>query len=45
MVARAPFLTTRYGAYLHREMPDEDAELSDVGPDARPPELSVPTAR
>ena len=45
MVARAPFLTTRYGAYLHREMPDEDAELSDVGPDTRPPELSVPTAR
>ena len=33
MVARAPLLTTRYGAYLHREVPAEDTELSQVGPD------------
>jgi phenylpropionate dioxygenase-like ring-hydroxylating dioxygenase large terminal subunit len=33
MVTRAPLLTTRYGAYLHREVPAEDAELSHVGPD------------
>jgi hypothetical protein len=25
-------LKTRYGGYLHREVPDEDAELSHVGP-------------
>jgi nitrite reductase/ring-hydroxylating ferredoxin subunit len=33
MITRAPYLTTRYGGYLHREVPDEDAELSHVGPD------------
>jgi phenylpropionate dioxygenase-like ring-hydroxylating dioxygenase large terminal subunit len=33
MVARAAFLTTRYGGYLHREVPEEDTELSHVGPD------------
>lgn len=33
MVTRAPFLKTRYGAYLHREVPEEDAELTHVGPD------------
>jgi len=33
MTTRAPFLTTRYGGYLHREVPEEDAELSHVGPD------------
>ena len=32
MVARAAFLTTRYGAYLHREVPAEDAELSMSAP-------------
>ena len=31
-IARAGLLTTRYGGYLHREVPDEDAELSHVGP-------------
>jgi phenylpropionate dioxygenase-like ring-hydroxylating dioxygenase large terminal subunit len=31
-VARAGLLQTRYGGYLHREVPDEDAELSHVGP-------------
>jgi len=25
-------LTTRYGGYLHREAPEEDVELSHVGP-------------
>jgi len=33
MTARAPFLTTRYSGYFHREVPEEDAELSHVGPD------------
>jgi phenylpropionate dioxygenase-like ring-hydroxylating dioxygenase large terminal subunit len=33
MVARAAFLTTRFGGYLHREVPEEDAELCQVGPD------------
>jgi len=33
MTTRAPFLTTRYGGYFHREVPEEDAELSHVGPD------------
>ena len=33
MITRAPYLNTRYGAYLHREVPAEDAELSHVGPD------------
>src|ERR1700751_4455600 len=32
MVAKAAFLTTRYGGYLHREVPEEDTELSHVGP-------------
>ena len=32
MVTRAPFLNTRYGGYFHREVPDEDAELTHVGP-------------
>jgi hypothetical protein len=32
MTTRAEFLKTRYGGYLHREVPDEDAELSHVGP-------------
>ena len=33
MVTRAGYLRTRYGGYLHREVPEEDAELSHVGPD------------
>jgi nitrite reductase/ring-hydroxylating ferredoxin subunit len=32
MVTRAPFLKTRYGGYYHREVPQEDAELTHVGP-------------
>jgi hypothetical protein len=33
MITRAGYLTTRFGGYLHREVPGEDAELSHVGPD------------
>jgi hypothetical protein len=33
VVTRVPFLTTRFGGYLHREVPEEDAELTHVGPD------------
>ncbi len=29
---RAAFLKMRYGGYFHREIPDEDAELTHVGP-------------
>src|SRR5437899_5032078 len=32
MVTRAPFLKTRYGGYFHRDVPEEDAELTHVGP-------------
>jgi nitrite reductase/ring-hydroxylating ferredoxin subunit len=32
MVTRAPFLKSPYGGYLHREVPEEDAELTHVGP-------------
>ena len=32
MATGAPFLKTRYGAYLHRDVPEEDAELTHVGP-------------
>jgi len=32
MVTRAPFLKTRYGGYYHREVPEEDAELTHVRP-------------
>jgi nitrite reductase/ring-hydroxylating ferredoxin subunit len=32
MVTRAGFLTTRFGGYLHREVLEEDAELSHVDP-------------
>ncbi|MEE8303535.1 MAG: aromatic ring-hydroxylating dioxygenase subunit alpha, partial [Candidatus Tectomicrobia bacterium] len=32
MATRAPFLTTRYGGYYHRDMPKEDDELTHVGP-------------
>jgi len=34
MVTRAPFLKTRYGGYYHRDVPEEDAELTHVGPGA-----------
>ena len=29
---KARFLSTTYGAYYHREVPQEDAELTHVGP-------------
>ena len=29
---RAPFITEPYSAYFHREVPDEDADLTHVGP-------------
>jgi hypothetical protein len=32
MATRAPFLSTRYGGYYHRDIPQEDAELTRVGP-------------
>ena len=32
MEHRAPFLTARFGAYYHREVPREDGELTHVGP-------------
>ena len=33
MVTRAPFLKTRYNGYHHRQVPQEDTELTHVGPD------------
>src|SRR5947207_5061324 len=33
MANRAPFLKTRFGGYYHRAVPQEDAELTHVGPD------------
>src|ERR1700732_4012749 len=33
MASRAPFLKSRYGGYYHRAVPQEDAELTHVGPD------------
>jgi phenylpropionate dioxygenase-like ring-hydroxylating dioxygenase large terminal subunit len=33
MATRAPFLKTRYSGYLHRQVPQEDSELTHVGPD------------
>jgi phenylpropionate dioxygenase-like ring-hydroxylating dioxygenase large terminal subunit len=32
MANRSPFLTTRFGAYLHRDVPSEDTEITHVGP-------------
>ena len=32
MVPRAPFLKTRFGGYYHRDTPEEDVELTHVGP-------------
>jgi len=33
MATRAPFLKTRYSGYYHRAVPQEDTELTHVGPD------------
>jgi hypothetical protein len=33
MVTRAPFLKTRYSGYHHRQVPQEDAALTHVGPE------------
>ena len=33
MVTRAPFLKTRYSGYHHRQVPQEDTELTHVGPE------------
>ena len=32
MATRAPFLKARYGGYFHRDIPDEDEQLTHVGP-------------
>ena len=32
MATRAPFLTTPYGGYYHRDVPQEDAQLTRIGP-------------
>lgn len=32
MASRAPFLTMAYGGYHHRDIPQEDEELTHVGP-------------
>ena len=32
MATRAPFLTSRFGGYYHRSVPQEDAELTHTGP-------------
>ena len=32
MTTRAPFLNKKYGAYYHRDLPQEDSELARVGP-------------
>jgi nitrite reductase/ring-hydroxylating ferredoxin subunit len=33
MVTRAPYLKARYSGYHHRHVPQEDAELTHIGPD------------
>ena len=33
MASRAPFVKTRYSGYLHRNVPEENTELTHVGPD------------
>src|SRR2546422_8020728 len=33
MATRAPFLTTRFGAYYHRDVPQEDTELTHTNPE------------
>jgi nitrite reductase/ring-hydroxylating ferredoxin subunit len=32
MATRAPFLTTRFGGYYHHSVPQEDGELTHIGP-------------
>jgi len=32
MTSRAPFLKTAYSGYYHRDLPEEDTELTHVGP-------------
>jgi len=32
MATRAPFLTTPFGGYYHRDVPQEDTELTHIGP-------------
>jgi phenylpropionate dioxygenase-like ring-hydroxylating dioxygenase large terminal subunit len=32
MTAKAPYLTTRFSGYFHRDIPQEDVELTHVGP-------------
>ena len=32
MATRAPFLKTKYGGYFHHDVPEEDPELTHVGP-------------
>jgi Rieske [2Fe-2S] domain len=32
MATRAPFLTTPFGGYYHRDVPQEDTELTYIGP-------------
>src|SRR5438093_949314 len=32
MTTRGSFLTTRFGGYQHRDVPQEDTELTHVGP-------------
>jgi phenylpropionate dioxygenase-like ring-hydroxylating dioxygenase large terminal subunit len=34
MVTRAPYLKARYSGYHHRQIPQEDTELTHVGPDS-----------
>ena len=29
---RAPFLSAKYSAYYHSQIPEEDAELTHIGP-------------
>src|SRR5688572_32820880 len=33
MASRAAFLKTQYGGYHHRHVPEENAELTHIGPD------------
>jgi len=32
MTTRVPYLTIRFGGYFHRDIPQEDAERTPVGP-------------
>jgi hypothetical protein len=32
MASQSSFLTTRFSGYFHREVPQEDAELTHIGP-------------